>query len=106
MSTYHFTWWRSSGWTRLGLVGAVVMIFFTPMLWALGAFGQDESTLIRSVVFLGGGLWLSIGAGYTAGWAMRGFLIRQKEPEADDGGHHGPAGHPPAHGPAPHRPNH
>ncbi|MCR6633251.1 MAG: hypothetical protein NVV74_26190 [Magnetospirillum sp.] len=117
MSTYRFSWLRPNGWTRLGAVGAVVVLFATPMLWAVGGFGDGDDTVRRALIFLFAGLWLFIGGGYVLGWALRGFMVRLKDPDEDEDGapahrpvgSHAPA-HPPAHSPAGagglHRPGH
>lgn len=77
---YRFSLLKSSGWTRLGLAGAVAIIFVTPMLWSVGAFGtSEEGALQRAVVFGLAGVWLFMAAGYTVGWAVKGFTIRLKE---------------------------
>ncbi|NFV81492.1 hypothetical protein [Magnetospirillum aberrantis] len=85
MSTYRFSWLRPNGWSRLGGVGAVVILFATPMLWALGVFGNGDDTLKRALIFLFSGMWLFVAAGYTAGWAMRGFMVRMKDADDEDG---------------------
>ena len=112
MSSYRFTLLRSGGWTRLGLTGAIAVIFATPMLWALGVFGQGDDSIERTLIFLFAGLWFSVAVGYMTGWAVRGFMVKLREAEdAEDGPPHrpatGPAMHPPPHspgGPPPHRP--
>ncbi|MBC7953100.1 MAG: hypothetical protein H7Z12_14935 [Rhodospirillaceae bacterium] len=108
MSTYRFSWLRPGGYTRLGGVGAVAVLFATPMLWALGAFDAGEDTMKRALIFLFAGMWFFVGTGYVFGWAIRGFMVRLKDHEDDDDGPaHRPAG--PAHAPpagAPHRPGH
>lgn len=83
----------------MGIVGAVGIIFATPMLWATGSFGGGDGDIKRAAIFLLSGLWLFIGVGYTMGWAVRGFLVRHRESSDEDGDT--PARHPPAsHGPA------
>lgn len=106
MSSYRFSWLRPNGWNRLGGVGAVAIVFATPMLWSLGLFGAGEDTLKRALIFAFAGMWLFVGAGYVLGWALRGFMVRLKEPEEDeDGGRRASsAPHPPAA--AGHRPGH
>lgn len=84
MSTYRFSWLRPNGWTRLGGVGAVVVLFATPMLWAVGGFGLGEDSLRRALIFLFAGMWLFVGAGWMVGWALRGFMVRLKEEEDED----------------------
>lgn len=108
MSTYRFSWLRPGGWTRLGGVGAVGVLFATPMLWALGVFGEGDDTLKRAMIFLFAGMWFFVGTGYVLGWAIRGFVVRMKEPDDDDDApaHRPPSPpHPPGAG-APHRPGH
>ncbi len=108
MSAYRFSWLRPNGWTRLGGLGAVVALFSTPMLWAVGVFGVGEDALRRALIFLFAGMWLCVGAGWMLGWALRGFMVRLKEEDDDDRA--GPAHRaaPPAHAPHPpaaaHRP--
>lgn len=103
MSNIRFSWLRPSGWARLGVVGAVGVLFATPMLWALGVFGGNDEAIHRAVIFLFAGLWFFIGIGYTLGWSIRGFIVRLKEDEGEEGAPHRPAApsHPPA---AAHRP--
>ena len=79
-----FTWLRPGGWVRLGVVAAVAILFATPMLWALGAFGNGDEAIRRGLIFLFAGLWFGIGTGYAAGWALRGFILRSKEPDDDE----------------------
>lgn len=112
MSAYRFSWLRPNGWTRLGGVGAVAVLFATPMLWALGLFGNGDDTLKRALIFLFAGMWLFVAAGWTAGWALRGFMVRLKDQDDEEGGGHraaspsAHASHPP-HPPAgAHRPGH
>ncbi len=106
MSTYRFSWLRPNGWARLGGVGAVAVVFATPMLWAAGVFGNGDDTLKRALVFLFGGMWMFVGMGYAFGWALRGFMVRLKDHDDEDDRRpvaaHAP--HPPAG--APHRPGH
>ncbi len=106
-ATYRFSLLRSDGWGRLGFAGAVAVLFGTPMMWALGVFGHDEGAVTHAVVFLFSGLFLFMGLGYAVGWAVRGFVIRQKEPDDEDGARRpGPPagqGHPPASPPPPRR---
>lgn len=109
MSTYRFSWLRPNGWTRLGGAGAVAVVFSTPMLWALGWFGNGDDTIKRALIFAFAGMWLFVCAGYVLGWALRGFMVRLKDQdEEDEGGRHAPspshAAHPPAA--AAHRPGH
>lgn len=103
MSNIRFSWLRPSGWTRLGVVGAVAVIFAAPMLWALGVFGSDDEAVRRAIVFTFAGLWFFIAVGLTLGWAIRGFIVRLKEPDEEEEGGHRPsapphASHPPAGG--------
>lgn len=110
MSTYRFSWLRPGGWSRLGAAGAVAVMFATPMLWSLGLFGNGEDTLKRALIFLFAGMWMFVGTGYVVGWALRGFMVRLKEDEGEEGGHRpvaahaAHAAHPPAG--ATHRPGH
>lgn len=107
MSTYRFSWLRPNGWSRLGAVGAVVVLCATPMLWSLGLFGSGDDTMKRALVFLFAGMWLFVGGGYVLGWALRGFMVRLKDQDEEAQGGHRPAAgpaHPPAA--APHRPGH
>lgn len=106
MSNIRFSWLRPSGWTRLGVVGAVAILFVTPMLWALGLFGEDDQAIRKAIVFLFSGLWFAIAVGYTIGWSIRGFIVRLKEADEDEEtGHrpgapaHSSAGGTPAHRP-------
>lgn len=98
-----FTWLRPGGWVRLGVVAAVAILFATPMLWALGAFGDGDEAIRRGLIFLFAGLWFGIGTGYAASWALRGFVVRSKEPDDDEdssparpSARPAPAPHPPA----------
>ncbi|CAA7623375.1 hypothetical protein [Magnetospirillum sp. UT-4] len=103
MSTIRFTWLRPGGWTRMGMVGAVAVMFATPMLWSLGVFAPEEEELRRALIFLASGMWLFVALGYGAGWVLRGFVVRSKEGEdGDDGHHHAPSPPPAAHKPPAH----
>jgi hypothetical protein len=86
----------------MGVVGAIAVLFGTPMLWTLGAFGADEESVRRAIVFVAAGIWFFFVIGYGAGWVMRGFVIRQKEEE--DEPVRRPVAPPPAGHPPPHRP--
>ncbi|KIM00589.1 hypothetical protein CCC_03191 [Paramagnetospirillum magnetotacticum MS-1] len=99
MSTYRISYIRSTGWTRLGLAGAVAVLFASPMMWAMGTFGAGDDALHRAVIFALSGLWFFVGTFYVIGWALQGFVIRQKVPdeEADEG----PARRPPTGAPPP-----
>lgn len=87
MSAYRISYIRSTGWTRLGLAGAVAILFASPMLWALGVFGTGDDALHRAVIFGLAGLWFFVGTFYVVGWAVQGFVVRQKvvDEDADDG---------------------
>ena len=101
-ATYRFSVLRSEGWARLGFAGAVIVLFGTPMLWALGVFGADQNAVVHAMIFMFAGIFLALGLGYAVGWAVGGFTVRLKEP-ADEDEHRPAAGHAaPAHGPAPH----
>jgi hypothetical protein len=93
MSTYRISYIRSSGWTRLGLAGAVATLFGSPMMWALGWFGTGEDALHRAVVFGLAGLWFFVGTFYVIGWALQGFVVRRAAPCAPSAP---PASRPPA----------
>lgn len=108
---YRVTFLRPGGWTRLGGAGAVGVIFATPMLWALGGFGDGDDSVQRAVIFLLSGVWFFVTFGYMVGWALRGFIVRLKEADEDeDAPPHRPGGpahlppHQPSHPPAPHAP--
>jgi hypothetical protein len=83
MSTYKISYLRPAGWTRLGLAGAVGVLFASPMLWALGAFGAGDEALHRVVIFALAGLWFFVGTFYVIGWALQGFVVRIKNPDED-----------------------
>lgn len=109
MSTYRFSWLRPNGWNRLGAVGAVAVMFATPMLWSLGLFGTGDDTIRRALIFLFAGMWMFVGSGYVLGWALRGFMVRLKEHDDEDDVGHRPAAPPQASrppAPAAHRPGH
>lgn len=108
MSTYRFSWLRPNGWGRLGVVGAMVVLFVTPMVWALGGFGASGDALRRALIFLFAGMWLFIAAGYGLGWAIRGFMVRVKDhdDEDEDGPSHRPAAAAGSHASPAHRPGH
>jgi len=97
MTGYRVSFIRSSGWTRLGLAGAVLCLFLTPMLWSFGLFGEDDAALKRAIVFAVSGAWL-FGLGFfLVGWAVQGFVVRVRNAE-DEEEHHAaarPSGPPP-----------
>lgn len=112
MSSYRFSWLRPNGWNRLGGVGAVAVLFATPMLWATGVFGNGDDNIKRALIFLFAGMWMFVGIGFAFSWALRGFMVRLKDDD-DDVGHRpmAPAHAPPPHGAHPpaaagHRPGH
>lgn len=100
---YRISFIKASGWTRLGLAGAVAALFSAPMLWALGSFGATDEAIHRAIVFGLSGLWFFVATGYLIGWALQGFIIRQKasDEDAEDGPGSRPSGPPP--GPPPSR---
>lgn len=103
---YRFSWLKPGGWTRLGVAGGTATVFLTPMLWALGGFGDGADAVRRAVVFLMAGLWFFIALGYLVGWSIRGFVVRVKGEGEDDDGDAPPArpaGHGPGPASAPHR---
>ncbi|HLO76695.1 MAG TPA: hypothetical protein VK196_09605 [Magnetospirillum sp.] len=113
MSAYRFSWLRPNGWNRMGAVGAVGILFATPLLWSLGVFGWADDTIKRALIFAFAGMWMFVGMGYALGWAIRGFMVRLKDHDEDEDGAHRPgaaashAAHPPAAHPpaaAAHRP--
>ena len=83
-ANYKFSLLRSSGWNRLGLTGAVAVMFGSPMLWALGVFGAGDEALHRGMIFLFAGMWFFVSVGFTLGWAIHGFMVRVKEAESED----------------------
>ncbi len=78
MSSYKVSFIKSSGWTRLGLAAGTAAALSAPMLWAMGSFGLAEEAIQRAVIYAGSGLWLFLTTGYLVGWAIQGFVIRQK----------------------------
>lgn len=108
MSSYKVSFIKSSGWTRLGLAAGTAAALSAPMLWALGSFGHADEAIQRAIIYAGSGLWLFLATGYLVGWAIQGFVIRQKvsEDEADDRPPSRPAppsGPPPSRSPPPPR---
>lgn len=116
---FRFSLLRPAGWTRLGMAAAVGILFGTPMLWALGAFGPGDDARQRALIFLLAGIWFCVGLGYTVGWAIGGFTVKVREAGEDErdapprpgaAAHAAPHApphppqHPPSHVPPPHRP--
>jgi hypothetical protein len=99
-ANYRVSFMRAGGWSRLGLAGAVSVLFATPMLWALGAFGSGDDAIHRAVAFALSGLWFFVATGYVVGWALKGFVVRLKEPDED-----ADERRPPVTAPAPHPPS-
>jgi hypothetical protein len=105
--SYKFSILRPSGWTRLGVAGAIGVFFATPMLWALGVFGDGEPALQRALVFMLSAVWFFVATFYTIGWALKGFVVRMKEAEdEEEAPAHRPSAPPPPRpaGPPPQRP--
>ncbi len=75
---------KSNGWTRLGLPGAMFMLFATPMLWALGAFDGTAEPLLHAIVFGLFGIFCFGLTPWLIGWALQGFLVRRKTGEESD----------------------
>lgn len=94
-ANYKFSLLRSSGWNRLGVTGAIAILFVTPMLWSLGIFGSGDEALHRGMVFLFAGVWLFMVVGYTLGWAIHGFMVKIRDADADDEGDDQPRRPPP-----------
>jgi len=87
MTGYRVSFIRSSGWTRLGLAGAVLCLFLTPMLWSFGVFGEGDVAMRRAIVFAVSGAWL-FGLGFfLVGWALQGFVVRVRTAEDEDDHH-------------------
>ena len=84
MAAYRVSFIKASGWTRLGLAGAVGVLFSTPMLWALGSFGFADEALHRAIVFALSGVWCPIAVGYLVGWAVTGFMVKIKDGEGEE----------------------
>jgi hypothetical protein len=104
MTEARFSITKSNGWTRLGLPGAVSVLFGTPMLWALGTFDSTTEPPLHAIVFgLFGILFFGL-VPLLIGWALQGFVIRRK---ASEDGDEAPDARPPAprpvaaHAPAP-----
>jgi len=79
----HFSLTRSSGWFRLGLIGAMASIFATPMLWSLGVFDSTAAPLINTMVFGLSAIFLFGVVPTMVGWALQGFMVKRKS--SDDG---------------------
>lgn len=89
MTGYRVSFIRSSGWTRLGLAGAVLCLFLTPILWSFGLFGDSDMALKRAIVFAASGAWL-FGLGFfLIGWALQGFVVRVRNADDEDEPHGG-----------------
>jgi len=87
MTGYRVSFIRSSGWTRLGLAGAVLCLFLTPILWSFGLFGDSDMALRKAIVFAVSGAWL-FGLGFfLVGWALQGFVVRVRSSEDEDEPH-------------------
>jgi hypothetical protein len=103
MSSYKVSFIKTGGWVRLGLAAGTAAALSAPMLWALGSFGHADEAIQRAIIYAGSGLWLFLATGYLVGWAIQGFVIRQKV--SDEDGEDGPARRPsPPPGPPPSRP--
>jgi len=104
-AAYHFSLVRSGGWLRLGIAAALGAACGTPMLWALGVFGDGDVAFTRAGVFLFAGAWFGFAVFYCVGWAVRGFVVRHKEPadDAEEGTPRRPPGPPAAAAAAPPR---
>jgi ABC-type nickel/cobalt efflux system permease component RcnA len=89
MSAYRFSWFRPVGWMRLGMSAAMGVLFLTPMMWSIGAFGSGDDAVRRTLVFMMSGLFLTLAVGFMLGWSMRGFAVkvRDGEDEADSPPH-------------------
>jgi len=84
---------RLMGWKRIALPAAVATLFGTPMLWALGIFDGTADPLRHAAIFGASGILLSCFTPWCIGWALQGFVQRQK------------AEHEPDHGETPHAPH-
>jgi fatty acid desaturase len=87
MASYRISFFRAQGWTRAGLALAAFVLFSAPMLWALGWFGASDEAMHRAIIYALSGLWAFVALGYLTGWALQGFVIRQKvaDEDAEDG---------------------
>jgi hypothetical protein len=85
MSESHFSPTRFAGWKRVALPGVAITLFGTPMLWALGVFDGTADPLQHAATFGVSGVLLSLVTPWCVGWALQGFMLRQKpEPETRD----------------------
>ena len=84
MAAYRVSFTKAGGWTRLGVAGAAAMLFSAPMLWALGSFGFAEEAIHRAIIYAISASWSLLAFGYLVGWAVQGFVIRQKVAEEED----------------------
>lgn len=81
---------RLQGWKRVALPATVASLFGTPMLWGLGVFDGTADPLRHAAIFGASAILLSCLTPWCIGWALQGFVLRQK------------AEHEPAHGEPPH----
>jgi len=84
---------RLQGWKRVPLPAAVAALFGTPMLWGLGVFDGTADPLRHAAIFGASAILLSCLAPWSIGWALQGFVLRQKAEHE-----------PTAHGETPHTP--
>jgi hypothetical protein len=84
MAAHRVSFIKAGGWTRLGVAGAAAVLFSAPMLWALGSFGFAEEAIHRAIIYALSGTWCLLAFGYLVGWAVQGFVIRQKVVEEED----------------------
>jgi hypothetical protein len=75
---------NANGWLRLGAATGIGLMFLTPMLWALGMFGASQEAIPRAVVFGVCGMLFGVSTLALIGWAMKGFVVRQKRQQDDD----------------------
>jgi len=85
MSESHFSPTRLAGWKRVALPCVMATWFGTPMLWALGVFDGTADPLQHAAIFGVNGVLLALLVPWCIGWALQGFVLRQKaEPENRD----------------------
>lgn len=83
MIAYHFSLLRYRGWIRVGLIGAALAFPAAAIAHAFGWLGEGDRALIGVIEFIVGGMASSLILGFSAGWILRGFAVRNRD---DDGG--------------------
>ena len=90
---YRLSIMRAKGWSRIGFVGAAVMLPITGMQYALGIFSEGLRGLEQAAEYFASGAVAALIIGFSARWVLHGFAVRAtRDSDEDEGESHEPRG--------------